>query len=118
MSNTSQLIWQDPNWRKQVMDWIHTQAERQNIHITSEIEQPHTYAWSTVLHVPTDQGKLFFKATAQETVYEAALTQSLSRWFTDLMPEFVSVDTSLGYMLMRVGGDELRAASRQTHELA
>ena len=118
MSNTSQLIWQDPNWRKQVTDWIHTQAKRQNIHIAGEIEQPHMYAWSTVLHIPTDQGKLFFKATAPETIYEAALTQSLARWFPDFMPEFVAVDAGRGWMLMRDGGEQLRASIRPTKDIA
>jgi hypothetical protein len=88
MSNQSQLIWQDPDWRKQVTEWIHAEAERHSIHIAGAIEQPHMYAWSTVLHIPTDQGKLFFKATAEETIYEAALTQSLARWYPDCMPEF------------------------------
>jgi hypothetical protein len=70
-----------------------------------------------VLHVPTNQGKLFFKATAQETIYEAALTQSLSRWFPDCMPEFVSVDTGRGWMLMRDGGQQLRASIRPTQDI-
>lgn len=118
MSNTSQLIWQDPNWRRQVTDWIHSEAERQNIHITGEIEQPHVHAWSTVLHIPTDQGKLFFKATAPETIYEAALTQSLSRWFPGSMPEFVAVDAGRGWMLMRDGGEQLRASIRPARDIA
>lgn len=80
--------------------------------VNGEIEQPHMYAWSTVLHVPTDRGKLFFKATAPETIYEAALTQSLGHWFPDCMPEFVAVDTARGWMLMRDGGEPLRASVR------
>jgi hypothetical protein len=118
MSTPSQLLWQDPNWQKQAMDWIHSEAKRHSIRITGEIEQPHAYAWSTVLHVPTDQGKLFFKATAQETIYEAALTQSLARWFPDCMPEFVVVDTTRGWMLMRDGGEQLRASIRPTKDVA
>ncbi len=118
MSNQSQLIWQDPDWRKQVNEWIQAETERQDIHITGEIEQPHIYAWSTVLHIPTDQGKLFFKATAHETIYEAALTQSLARWFPDCMPEFVAVDTGRGWMLMRDGGEQLRASIRPAKDIA
>ncbi|HET6595865.1 MAG TPA: aminoglycoside phosphotransferase family protein [Anaerolineales bacterium] len=118
MSNTSQLIWQDPNWRKQVTDWIHAEATRQGIQIIGDIEQPHIYAWSTVLHIPTDQGRLFFKATAPETIYEAALTQSLARWFADCMPEFVAVDAGRGWMLMRDGGDQLRVSIRPTKDIA
>lgn len=118
MSNQDQLIWQDPEWRKQATQWIHAQAQDHGILITGEIEQPHTYAWSTVLHIPTDQGKLFFKATAHETIYEAALTKSLARWFPNNMPEFVAVDAGRGWMLMRDGGEQLRASVRPMKDIA
>ena len=118
MSNQSQLIWHDPDWRKQVNDWIEAEAKRHSIRITGEIEQPHIYAWSTVLHIPTDQGKLFFKATAHETLYEAALTQSLARWFPDCMPEFIAVDAGRGWMLMRDGGEQLRASIRPAKDIS
>jgi hypothetical protein len=118
MSNLSQLIWQDAEWRDQVTEWIHTQTGHQGIHVTGEIEQPHMYAWSTVLHVSTDQGKLFFKATAHETIYEAALTQLLAHLYPDCMPEFVAVDAGRGWMLMRDGGQQLRASIRPTKDIA
>jgi hypothetical protein len=118
MSNQTQLVWQDPEWRKQAIEWIYSQAQNHEISITGEIEQPHTYAWSTVLHIPTDQGKLFFKATAHETIYEAALTQSLARWFPNCMPEFVAVDTGRGWMLMRDGGEQLRLSIRPAKDVA
>ena len=118
MSNQSQLPWHNPARRNQARDWIHKEAERHSIRITGEIEQPHAYAWSTVLHIPTDQGKLFFKATAPETIYEAALTQSLARWFPDCMPEFVSVEARRGWMLMRDGGEQLRLSIRPAKDIA
>jgi hypothetical protein len=117
MTNQFQLLWQDPEWRKQATDWIYAETKRHSIRITGEIEQPHTYAWSTVLHFPTDQGTLFFKATAHETIYEAALTQSLSRWFPDCMPELVAVDVTRGWMLMRDGGEQLRESIRPTQDI-
>ena len=117
MTKQSQLLWHDADWRKQATDWIHAEAERQSIHISGEIEQPHTYAWSTVLHVPTDQGILFFKATAYETIHEAALTQALAHWFPDCMPELVAVDVARGWMLMRDGGEQLRDSIRSTQDI-
>ena len=117
MNNTSQLIWQDPAWRGQVTDWIQAETQRHSIRITGEIEQPHMYAWSTVLHIPTNQGKLFFKATAPETIYEAALTQALANWFPDCMPELVAVEAGRGWMLMRDGGEQLRASIRPTKDI-
>lgn len=118
MTDKTQLLWQNPDWQKQVSDWIHAEVERHSIRITGEIEQPHMYAWSTVLHIPTDQGKLFFKATAHETIYEAALTQTLAKWYPDCMPEFVSIDAGRGWMLMRDGGEPLRASIRPTKDIA
>ncbi|HET8669758.1 MAG TPA: phosphotransferase, partial [Candidatus Saccharimonadales bacterium] len=117
MANQAQLLWHDPDWRKQATNWIRVEAERHAIRITGEIEQPHTYAWSTVLHVPTDQGTLFFKATAHETLYEAALTQALAQWFPGCMPELIAVDVARGWMLMRDGGEQLRASIRPTQDI-
>ena len=118
MSNQSQLLWQDPDWQKQAHDWIHAQAKRQSIQITGDIEQPHIYAWSTVLRAMTNEGMIFFKATASETIYEISLTQKLSEWFPHCMPELIAVDTARGWMLMRDGGEQLRASIRPTQDIA
>ncbi len=116
--NEPKLHWEDLHWLKQVNDWIEAETSRQNIKITGPIEQPHIYPWSTVLRVPTNEGTLFFKATAQETLYEAALTQALAGWYPHCMPEFVAVDASRGWMLMRDGGEPLRASIRPTKDIA
>lgn len=85
--------------------------------MTGEIEQPHLYPWSTVLKVPTAEVTLFFKATAPETVHEAALTQALASWFPDCMPELVAVDAARGWLLMRDGGERLRESIRPTQDI-
>jgi hypothetical protein len=115
--NEPKLHWEHAAWIKQASDWIETEVSRQNIKIAGPIEQPHIYPWSTVLRVPTNEGMLFFKATAQETVYEAALTQALAGWYPHCMPEFVAVDTTRGWMLMRDGGEPLRASIRPTKDI-
>ncbi len=117
MPTESSLLWQDPAWLKEVHDWIHAQAGKQNIEITGEIEQPHVYPWSTVLRIPTNAGALFFKATAAETVYESALTQKLAGWYPKSLPELIATDTSHGWMLMRDGGKALRASIRPTKDI-
>jgi hypothetical protein len=117
MSNQSPLLWQDPDWQKQAHDWIQAQAARRSIRINGEIEQPHMYPWSTVLRVPSSEGMLFFKATAAETVYESALTERLSAWYPDCMPELVAVDTRRGWMLMHDGGEQLRRSIRPTKDV-
>lgn len=117
MTDQPQLLWHDPNWQKQAHAWIRTQTGQNAIQITADIEQNHAYAWSTVMRVPTDQGMLFFKATAGETLFEIALTKALSGWFPDCMPELVAVDIKRGWMLMRDGGEPLRAFIRPTKDI-
>lgn len=116
MSN-SQLHWYDPDWQKQAHEWIRSEATKRSIELTGEIEQPHAYAWSTVMRIPTNEGLLFFKATAGETLFEIALTYELASWFPDCMPEIVAVDTRRGWMLMRDGGEQLRLSIRPTRDV-
>ena len=117
MSTQPQILWRDPTWLKEAHEWIRAQAQRHSILINGEIEQPHVYPWSTVLRVPTNEGTLFFKATAAETIYESALTQKLAGWFPDCMPELIAVDTARGWMLMRDGGEPLRGSIRPTQDI-
>ena len=112
------LRWEDPAWLKKVNDWIHAETSQRQINITGPIEQPHIYPWSTVLRIPTSEGMLFFKATAPETIYESALTQALARWYPDRMPELVATDTAQGWMLMRDGGEQLRASIRPAKDIS
>lgn len=117
MTDTSQLLWHNPAWQRQSHEWIRQQTEQNGIPLNGEIEQNHAYAWSTVMRVPTDEGMFFFKATAGETLFEIALTQKLAGWFPDCMPQLVSVDTERGWMLMRDGGEQLRASIRPTKDV-
>ncbi len=113
----SKLRWEDPAWRTSAEEWIASQATKHRITISGPVEQPHMYAWSTVLRVPTNDGTLFFKATAPETIYEAALTKKLAEWNPERLPDFLAVDPSRGWMLMRDGGEQLRASIRPTKNL-
>lgn len=117
MASELKLKWEDSNWQKQAHEWIRAETNHHSIQITGEIEQPHVYPWSTVMRVPTNEGTLFFKATAMETVYESALTQMLAAWFPDCMPDLVAVDTTRGWILMRDGGEQLRASIRPTQDI-
>src|SRR5512137_137765 len=99
MTTPPQLRWHDPEWQKQAQAWVRAEAERNSIQLVGEIEQPHAYAWSTVMRVPSSEGTLFFKATAPETIHEIALTEKLAGWFPDRMPELIAVDAARGWML-------------------
>ncbi len=117
MVSSTPLPWHDPSWMQQAHAWIHSEAARRSIQITGEIEQPHLYPWSTVLIVPTREGRLFFKATAPETLYEVSLTEKLAGWIPDCMPELVAVDPVRGWMLMRDSGEQLRQFIRPARDV-
>ncbi|HAV76046.1 MAG TPA: hypothetical protein DCX53_01695, partial [Anaerolineae bacterium] len=117
MTTQPQLLWHNPAWQQQAHDWIRSEAKQNAIQLKGEIEQPHAYAWSTVMRVPSDAGTLFFKATAAETIYESALTQLLANLQPDCMPDLVAVDTIRGWMLMRDSGEQLRASIRPTQDV-
>jgi hypothetical protein len=111
------LQWEDPDWLKQASEWIHVETDRQGLQLRGSIEQPHVYLWSTILRMPTTDGTLFFKATAPETIFEAALTHKLAGLRPDCLPELIAVDTARGWLLMRDGGEPLRAAIRPNRDL-
>ncbi len=117
MANESKLRWHDPDWQRQAHEWIRAEAEHHSIQINGEIEQPHAYAWSTVMRVPTSAGMLFFKATAGETIHEIALTKNMADWFPECLAQLVAVDTSRGWMLMRDSGEQLRASIRPIRDI-
>ncbi len=114
---STQLIWHDPEWQKQAHAWIRLEAARNSIQLLGEIEQPHAMHWSTVMRVPTNRGVIFFKATASETIYEIALTQLLASLQPNVLPELIAVDTARGWMLMRDGGEQLRASTRPIQDV-
>ena len=110
--------WQKDSWRAEAGEWIRGQAARNGIEIDGPIEQPHLYPWSTVLHVPSNHGTLFFKATAPETIFEAALTEALSRWLPGCTPDLLGIEAERGWILMRDGGKQLRAWIRPNKDPA
>jgi len=111
------LIWNDPVWLKEAHDWIRAEAEQNSIQLIGEIEQSHIFHWSTIMKADSSVGALFFKATAGETLYEAALTQKLAGWIPESLPSLISLDINRGWMLMQDGGEQLRASIRQTGDV-
>ena len=74
--------WQIPGWFKQADHWIHFQAEKLGLQVTGSVQQ-FRVGWnaSCLLHVPTSEGKLFFKAAYSKPPGEATLTPFLAdRW--------------------------------------
>lgn len=104
-----ELPWARADWFEHASAWIQAELARRNIELTGAIEQPHIRPWSTVLCVPTDQGDLYFKATAPVLAHEPALTQALALWRPDCMLQLLATDLDRGWLLMRDAGATLRS---------
>ena len=107
MSNLS-LLWQQPDWQSEAKACIHAALDKNNLELTGEIAQPHVRPWSTVMTVPTNDGMLYFKASASIFAHETVLTDYLARFRPEIFPELLAVDTKRHWMLMRDAGTPLR----------
>jgi len=117
MSN-SVLLWQQPAWQAEAKAWIRSMLSKNNLQLASGIEQPHIRPWSTVLTVPTKDGLLYFKASASVFAHETALTDYLSRYRPEIIPELLAVDLKRHWMLMRDAGTPLRQFIRAEKTVA
>jgi hypothetical protein len=112
------IPWNLPGWLDEASAWMRAQLARNNLHLTGEITQPHIRPWSTVLTILTDNGFLYFKATAPYLAYEPALTDFLARHRPDVTPDLLAVDYSRGWMLMRDSGIPLRMFIKAENSVA
>ncbi|MBV9791612.1 MAG: phosphotransferase [Chloroflexi bacterium] len=112
-----ELPWARADWFEQASAWIQVELARHAIELIGAIEQPHIRPWSTVLRVPTNQGDLYFKATAPVLAHEPALTQALSVWRPDCMLQLLATDLDRGWLLMRDAGATLRSQIQSVADL-
>lgn len=104
--------WTDPTWLAGATAWIDEHAER-----TGEIEQPHVRPWATALRVPTNDGTLWFKANVPALAHELPVIELLAARFPAAVPDVVALDEGHNWMLMRDGGEQLRAVIERERRL-
>jgi hypothetical protein len=112
------LPWTDKSWLATANEWIDGELVRVGLTPAGPREQPHVRPWSTVLHVPTNDGDLYFKAVWPPQMHEAALTAALASWLPRFTPEVVAVRPAAGWLLLRDAGLRLREILKQEHDVA
>ena len=100
--------WEDPGWVRTAHGWIDDRLGELGLTRTGEIDQPHVRTWSTVMHVPTDVGDVWFKSNAAALAYEAPLVTLLAGRRPDVVPPLLAWDAESGWMLMADAGTKLR----------
>jgi len=94
-------------WRREAEDWIGERLERTGRTITGPITQPRIRPWSTLLVVPTDSGRAWFKANCRGNAFEAHLQQVLAELVPDAVDSPLAIDADRGWMLTDDHGPSL-----------
>ena len=113
-----QTLWQDATWRANANEWTRRVLAEQNIRVNSELLETQVRPWSLVLHVMTNDGKIFFKAAPPASAYEVFLTARLAQWCPDVVPQVLAVEPAQGWWLARDGGENIRAQLKATRDLS
>lgn len=116
-TNTSRPPWTQSDWFSRVSAWIYKELEHMDLGVTGPIKQVHVRPWSTVLHVPTIEGAVYCKASAEVLSHEPGLTKSLSLWRPEYLPRVLAADTEHGWMLMADGGTRLREVIKTDRDI-
>ena len=101
-------------WRHEVEAWIHDRAEESRRRLSGPVEQVRVRPWSTQLTVPTDQGKLWFKANTPTMAYEAGAHALLSRVSPEHVAAPLAVDPTRGWILTADRGPTLGSLRHAT----
>jgi hypothetical protein len=99
--------WQDPQWLADTEAWIDAQCARAALTRTGPA-RARCRPYSVVASVPTDQGTVWFKASAPMAGFEPALIAALATWYPDHFATPIAVDLDRAWSLTRDGGPTLR----------
>ena len=109
--------WTAPEFVAEAHAWIEGRLAELGITRTGEIEQPHVFAWSTVMRAPTDRGDVWFKANTEELRHEAAIVDILTVRAPELVPPLLAHDPDTGWILMPDAGETLRKVIEREQSL-
>jgi hypothetical protein len=101
--------WNAPEWRGEAHDWIRRETDRLGYALTGPLEDERIKPWAAVLRVPTDHGRLYFKAMVPSLAHEGRVIERLARRRPDAVTELLALDPATGWMLMRDAGASLDA---------
>lgn len=103
-------------WRRDVVRWIRERAAEDGREVNGVIEQPRIRPWSTQLVVPTDQGRLWFKANCAALAFEPAVQWALAELAPTEVDRPVAIDAGRGWMLTADRGTTLADSHEPTLE--
>jgi len=94
-------------WRREAERWIHDVLGKRGVKVTGPVEQPRIRPWSTQLVIPTENGKVWFKATCPGNAFEPMVQRSLAELVPDDVEAPLAIDDGRGWMLTNDHGPSL-----------
>jgi hypothetical protein len=111
------LLWADPAWRAEALDWIASALGAHGLAMTGETVVPRVMPWSLTARIPTDHGPVWFKCNAPGGGFEPALMLALSRWVPEFVLTPLAVDPDRSWSLLGDGGPILHQAMEAEPDL-
>ena len=102
------MLWRRRDWRTRALRWAEHRLGERRIQLTGKPDQFHIRPWSTVILLPTDRGRVFFKATLPPLRFEAGLTAAIAEWAPNEVANPLAVDVRRGWLLLDDAGQRLR----------
>lgn len=87
------------DWRHAAERWTRDALTSRGVEVVGRVEQRRIRPWSTQLTVPTDAGRVWFKAGCSSMAFEPALQVALARLAPGTVDEPWAVDLERGWML-------------------
>jgi hypothetical protein len=95
------------NWQREVVAWIDAELAKRGRRRTGSVEIVKSWSISFVLSAPTQEGKVYFKASGAQPlfVHEARFARAFAEHFPDLSPDIVALDQRRGWLLLEDFGE-------------
>jgi hypothetical protein len=103
-----------PAWRADVEEWVHDRVEEKGHRVIRPLDQRRVCAWSTQIVVPTDVGRLWFKALCPSMAFEPALQDLLATVVPHQVDRPYAIDPRRGWMMTVDRGQTLSDSHEPT----
>lgn len=104
----------DPAWRERADAWLLAVCAASGRRVTGPVEQVRVRPWSTQLVVPTDAGRVWFKASSPAQAFEPGVHAALAEVAPDEVDAPLAVDAEQGWLATADAGTTLGDAREPT----
>jgi hypothetical protein len=109
--------WRNRDWRGRAIRWAERRLAERGIELAGKPEGFRVRPWATVITLPTDRGRVFFKATWPPQRHEAGTTAALARWSPDNVGVTLAADPRRGWLLLDDAGQRLRDTIQKDRDI-